>query len=365
MKRTRATMGLVVAAITAMGLAACGGGDAEETTEAAETTAAGEETTEAMDEEVDVANAETLWKLAFNQTEAHPQYKAGVWLGEELYKATDGRYGIEVYANELLGTQADVVQNLSDGSVEMMFIGGPVMEGFNGDFIVFNLPYMFDTIEVQNAVFADEAVMGDLLTSIEESKDITALAALHAGVRNVYNSKLPIVEPTDLQGLKIRVQQSDSQVKMIELMGAIASPMGQGDVYSALQTGVLDGAENNETVFNALKHDEVAKYYSYTRHLMIPDYLLINTGVLNDMDDADKQAFLDLIPEASTMANEGFIDFVAESKANSEAIGAEFNDDVNVDAFKAAVAPLVEESINNDVRQALYDAVQAANEAAM
>lgn len=308
------------------------------------------------------ANVQTkVFKLAFNQTDQHPQYKAAVELGKKLKEATQGRYSIEVFPNEQLGTQADVIQNLSNGTVEMMYVGGPVMEGFNKDFVVFNLPYMFDSIEAQSAVFSDDAVMGDLKKSVEGSKKITVLAALHAGVRNVYNSKRAVMTPADLKGLKVRVQQSDSQVKMIEGMGAIASPMGQGEVYSALQTGVLDGAENNETVFDALKHDEVAKFYSYTRHLMIPDYLLINSDALKAMPEADRAAFLKLVPDAVKMANAGFVDFAASSKANAEKLGAKFNDDVDVAAFKTAVQPVVDSFLTNDVRKKLADAVKAAN----
>jgi tripartite ATP-independent transporter DctP family solute receptor len=358
MKRSKLFTTMAATAVAAMTLAACGGGGgaggAAEEEPAADGGGGGA---------VDVSDAETVFKLAFNQTDQHPQYIAAEQLGQDLYEATDGRYAIEVYPNEELGTQADVVQNLSDGTVEMMYIGGPVMESFNEDFIVFNLPYMFDSPEAQASVFNDPEVVGDLYSSVEESKNITVLAGLHAGVRNVYNSKRPITEPADLEGLKIRVQQSDSQVAMIEAMGAVASPLGQGEVYSALQTGALDGAENNETVFDALKHSEVAKYYSYTRHLMIPDYLLINTQVLEEMPEEDREAFLGLIPDAVEEANAGFVEFAEESRAASEEIGAEFNDDVDVEAFEEAVAPLVEDSINNDVRQALFDAVQAANEA--
>lgn len=336
--------------LISLGLAACGGGGGDAASGGGSAEAGSGETRE--------------FKLAFNQTDQHPQYKAGVEFGKRLEEATDGRYSIRVYPNEQLGTQSDVIQNLSNGTVEMMYVGGPVMEGFNKDFAVYNLPYMFDSLEAQREVFRDAELNADLFTSVEESKSITVLAALFAGVRNIYNSKGPVQTPEDLDGMKIRVQQSDSQVRMIELMGAVASPMGQGDVYSALQTGVLDGAENNETVYNALKHDEVAKYYSYTRHLMIPDYLLISTKALDSMSDEDRQALLDLVPEIQQMADDGFQDFIEESKANSESIGAQFNDDVDVAAFKERVQPLVEETVNeNEVRQTLYQAIQEANAA--
>ena len=307
--------------------------------------------------------ATTTFKLAFNQTEQHPQYKAAVEFGKRLEEATDGRYTIKAYANEQLGTQSDVIQNVSDGTVEFMYVGGPVMESFNGDFIVYNLPYMFDSKEAQSAVFHDEELNADLFSSLEESKGLTVLAALHAGTRNIYNSKKPINTPADLAGMKIRVQQSDSQVKMRELMGGIGTPMGQGDVYSALQTGVLDGAENNPTVYDALKHDEVAKYYSYTRHLMIPDYLLMSTKALDAMDEADRTALLELVPEIQDMADSGFADYIAESEEAAKAKGAQFNEVEDTQAFKDLVQPLVKESINNDVRQKLFDAVTKANAA--
>lgn len=305
----------------------------------------------------------TVWKLAFNQTEQHPQYLAGVELGKRLEEATNGRYSIQVYANEQLGTQSDVIQNVSNGTVQMMYVGGPVMEGFNKDFVVYNLPYMFDSIKAQQAVFRDAELNAELFSSVED-KNITVLAALHAGVRNVYNSVRPIKSPDDLKGLKIRVQQSDSQVKMIEAMGAVASPMNNGEVYAALQGGVLDGAENNEVTWDALKQSEIAKYYSYTRHLMIPDYLLISTKTLKAMSEEDRNALLELVPQIQQVANDGFAAFTEKSIANAESIGCEFNDDVDIAAFKERVKPLIESTVNeNDVRKALYAAIQEANRA--
>ena len=302
----------------------------------------------------------TEFKLAFNQTEAHPQYKAGVEFGKRLLEVTNGCYTIKVYPNETLGTQSSVINNISDGSVALGWFGGPPIESMNPDAIVFNLPFMFDSYEAQTAVLADDAVMGDFKNSLVESKHIRILTLVYAGTRNVY-AKKAVRNIADLTGQKIRVQQSDSQVKMIQLMGAVATPMGQGDVYSALQTGTLDGAENNETVYDALKHDEGAKFYSYTKHLMIPDYLIMNSDILNKMPEADRKALLGLVPEITKIANEGFRKFVDDSIAAAKAKGATFVTDVDVAAFRTAVTPLVKESINNPVRQKLYDAVQAAN----
>jgi tripartite ATP-independent transporter DctP family solute receptor len=302
----------------------------------------------------------TEFKLAFNQTEAHPQFKAAVEFGKRLLEATNGCYTIKGYSNETLGTQAAVINNVSDGSVAFAYLGGPVMESMNPDAIVFNLPYVFDSYEAQQAVFTDDSIVGGFKDSMIANKHIKVLALVYAGTRNVYTKK-PVRNPADLSGQKVRIAQSDSQVKMIQLMGAIATPMGQGDVYSALQTGTLDGAENNETVYDALKHDEVAKYYNYTQHLMMPDYLIMNSDILNKMPEADRKALLGLVPEIAEMANVGFKDFIETSITAAKAKGATFVTDVDVAAFKAAVTPLVKESINNPERQKLYDAVQATN----
>jgi len=302
----------------------------------------------------------TEFKLAFNQTQDHPQYKAGVEFGKRLLKATNGCYTIKVYPNETLGTQTSVLNNIADGSVAMGWFGGPPIEGLNPDAVVFNLPYMFDSYEAQSAVLGDDKVMGEFKNSLVASKHLRILTMVYAGTRNVY-SKKAVRNIADLTGQKIRVQQSDSQVKMIQAMGAVATPMGQGDVYSALQTGTLDGAENNETVFDALKHDEVAKYYNYTMHLMIPDYLVMNSDILAKMPAADQKALLDLVPGVTKIANEEFQKFVADSIKKAKAKKANFVTDVDVAAFKASVAGLVKEYINNPVRQKLYDAIQAAN----
>lgn len=327
------------AGVLALALAACGG--------AAETT--------------EVGDAQVVFKLAFNQTEEHPQYLAGVELGRLLAEETDGRYTIEVYPNDQLGGQADVVQNVSDGTVEMLWIGGALMESFNPDYSVFNLPYVFASPQAQDAVLSDEKLVGELFHSLEDSKRLTVLAGVFAGVRNIYNSRRPIRNPEDMSGLKIRVQQSESQVQMIELMGGVPSPMAFGEIYSAMQTGVLDGAENNETVFDAMKHDEVAHYYSYTRHLIIPDYLVMSTEVLEGMSEQDRNSLLELIPQVRAVAND-FDPFVRSSIEKAEAVGAQFNDDVDVDAFRERVQPLIQESVNvNQVRQQLYAGVEAAN----
>ncbi|MPM25046.1 Solute-binding protein [bioreactor metagenome] len=306
---------------------------------------------------------QVVFKLAVSQPQEHPQYQAGLELGKRLEEATDGRYSVQVYGNETLGTSAEVIQNLSNGTVDFAWIGGANVESLNQDFVVYNLPFVFDSREAQLAVLNDDELNTELFTSLEDSKSITVLGGANAGQRSIYNAIRPIRTPDDLKGLKIRVQQSDSQVRMLQLLGGIPSPMSFGEVYSALQTGVLDGAENNEPSYNAMKHDEVAKYYSYTRHLMIPDFLLMSTQTLDKMDEKDRDALLAIIPDITQKASDDFVPYVNESIERSKALGAQFNDDVDTAAFKARVAPMVEEYMGaNDLRAKYYEATQQANQ---
>ena len=301
------------------------------------------------------------FRLAFNQTEAHPQYAAGVLFGQLLSEATEGRYDVKVYPGEQLGTQAKNVDDISAGSLDMAWIAGGPMEGLNPDFIVFNLPYVFDSVESEIATLNDhDGVMADLEDSLE-TKNITVLTGVTAGVRNMYSSKGPIKTPEDIAGLKFRVQQSESQVKMMQLMGGVPTPMGQGDTYSALQTGTIDGAENNEVTYDGMKHDEVAKYYSYTRHLIMPDYLIMSTSALNAMSEADRDALISIIPQVAKSADDGFASYTQSSIDHAKSIGVEFNDDVDIDAFKALLADYRDSSINNPARQKLFDGAQANN----
>lgn len=300
------------------------------------------------------------FRLAFNQTENHPQYIAFTEMGKKLSERTDGAYTIEVYPNETLGAQQEAIQLLQDGSLELAMVGGAQMENFSDDFIVFNLPFVFDSQEHQSAVTNDPSIVGDLYASLE-SENISVLAGLHGGVRNVYNAKHPVVTPEDMDGLKIRVQESDTHIKMLNLMGGSATPMAQGEVYTALQSGVLDGAENNELVYNDLKHVEVAPYYSYTRHLMVPDYLIAHPSVLADMSEEHRAIFEEELAAAVKHEGELWGDKVTEAISAAEAGGAKFNDDVDADAFRAILEPFSEESVpDSDTAKALYQAARDA-----
>ncbi|MDD6318932.1 MAG: TRAP transporter substrate-binding protein DctP, partial [Succinatimonas hippei] len=156
----------------------------------------------------------TVWKLAFNQPEGHPEMVAVQEFSKKLEKATNGKYAIEVFPNELLGSQKETIEMVQNGSLEFSMVAGSLLENWSPDFAVFNLPYVFKDYKHLQRVVKDKKVVGNLFKSIEP-QGITVLCAMYSGTRNVYTKNKEVRTPADLKGLKIRVMQSDTMVKML------------------------------------------------------------------------------------------------------------------------------------------------------
>ncbi|MET0932840.1 MAG: TRAP transporter substrate-binding protein [Mycetocola sp.] len=325
-------------AVLALGLAGCAsGGDAD---------AGG-----------DAGGEKRVFRVAFNQNESHPQAQAILELSDKLEEATDGEYSLELYADGTLGAQEATIEQVQSGTIDFAFVAGSLLESFNPDFSVVNLPYMYESPEHQMEVLNDRDIVGDLYESLD-ADNLTLLAAFHGGVRNVYTDK-PIKTPADLASAKIRVIGSETNVRMMELMGGIGTPMAQDEVYTAIQSGVLDGAENNELIYSSLAHDETAPYYSYTQHLMMPDYFVASPNVWNGLDEETRGLFEDLLDEAVDTELEAFDAAAKAAVADAEGAGATFVK-ADVDAFRKAVLPLHEELVTTPATQEIYDAIDAA-----
>ncbi len=303
----------------------------------------------------------TVWKLAFNQPEGHPEMVAVQEFSKKLEKATNGKYAIEVFPNELLGSQKETIEMVQNGSLEFSMVAGSLLENWSPDFAVFNLPYVFKDYKHLQRVVKDKKVVGNLFKSIEP-QGITVLCAMYSGTRNVYTKSKEVRTPADLKGLKIRVMQSDTMVKMLNYMGGTGTPMGQAEVYTAIQTGVLDGAENNEVTYYALKQQEVAPIYNLTGHLMMPDYIVTNTKFYNSLPKEVKDFF---DQNLDGLVDDEFDRFQAQVSKSLEAAKKEGTKVIvaDKDAFKKAVEPLIAEKVKTPSAKALYDAVQAARDA--
>lgn len=282
-------------------------------------------------------------KVAFNQSENHPQYKALTKFSNQLEEQTKGAYKLEISPNALLGDQRATVELVQNGVIQMSVVGNPVVESFNKDFSVIGLPYLYDNLEHQKKVFLSD-VLEPLFKSVSSS-GFEVIGAFTAGARCLYTDK-PMMKPEDLKGYKFRVMQSDTMKKMIDYMGGIGTPMGQGEVYTAVQQGVIEGGENNEVTYVDLKHYEIAPYFSYTNHLMVPDLIIINEKLYNGMSSENRKIFDDLMKQTIENEFEVWNENVEAAKKIAIENGAKFIE-VDIKPFQERVKPLQEEVANS------------------
>ncbi|WP_326907809.1 TRAP transporter substrate-binding protein [Sedimentibacter sp. MB31-C6] len=298
-----------------------------------------------------------ILKLAFNQNEEHPQYIAMKAFGESLYEKTNGKYALVIFPNEQLGSQEESIEMVQSGTIAMALVVGSLLESLNPDYSIFDLPYIFKSAEHQRDIVNDPEIVGELYESTAD-KGIITLAAFHAGIRNVYTDVGPIRRPRDLNNLKLRVIPSDTNLRGMRLMGGTGVGMSQGEVYSAIQEGLIDGAENNELIYSSLNHVEVAPYYSYTKHLMLPDYLIINSDLWNELPEDVKQIFREELEIAVDYEYDIFADAVEAAKQAAVEAGAEFNE-VDIETFQRQITPLTEIKITTDVTKDIYNRIRA------
>lgn len=345
----------VLAGAMALSLAGCGTYSTP-----VETTAAAGAETQAASETTAATNADTtVLKVAFNQSENHPQFKALQEMSDALYEKTEGRYKLEVQPNELLGNQKDAFELVQGGTIAMAMVANSIVENVNADFAVLGLPYAYDSVDHQKKVFTS-GVLDEIFASTE-SNNFNVMAAFTAGSRCVYTDK-PIEKPEDLAGYKIRVMESPTCIAMLNAMGGVATPMAQGEVYTAIQQGTIEGGENNEITYADLKHYEVAPYFSYTSHLMIPDLLVMSTSVLTGMTEEDQQIVKDLCKEYTEREFELWNEQIESAKQTAVDAGATFVE-VDIKPFQDNCQTVIDEVTGkSESAKALYDQIRALAE---
>ena len=299
-------------------------------------------------------------RVALSQSETHPEYTGMEKFKEYVEEKLGDKYEVQIYPNELLGSQTKAIELTQTGAIDFVVVGTPNLEIFADVYEVFSMPYLFTSQKAYYAAMNDS----DYMENVYESTDETGLRVVtwfDVGTRNFY-AKKAINTPDDLKGLKMRVQQSPASVKMANAFGAAASPMSFGEVYTAIQQGVIDGAENNELALTDNKHGEVAKYYSYTMHQMIPDVLIANLKFLNGLSEEERQVFYDAAEVASETERDAWTTEVEKAKKTAEEdMGVTFiYPDISL--FKEKVSNVQNEMLdaNPDIRD-LYDHIQLYN----
>jgi len=233
------------------------------------------------------------------------------------------------------------------------------LETFDNVYQIFSIPYLFDSVDVYHKVMEDDELMSSIFESTEKS-GFQAVAWYEAGTRNFYSTS-PIKTPEDLKGKKIRVQQSPTNVRMMQLFGAAAAPMSFGEVYTAIQSGVIDGGENNELALTNNKHGEVAKYYTYNQHQMVPDLLVGNVKFLNELPVEERKVFDEAAKESTRVEREAWEENTKIAIEDAKAMGVEFIE-TDVQTFKEKVLPLHEELLlQNSKLKPIYKKIQQVN----
>ena len=232
----------------------------------------------------------TIVRIGHNQATDHPTHISLLAFEEYIEDKLGDKYDVEVYPSELLGSQTDMVQLTQTGAIDFCVASNSILETFSENYTIFNMPYLFASSDAYHAAMDDPEITDPIFESTKKA-GFEAVTWIDAGTRNFYTVSKPIETPADLKGLKIRVQQSPTNVEMMNLLGGSATPMGFGEVYTALQSKVIDGAENNEMALTSNGHGDVCKYYSYDMHQMIPDILIGNCAFLDEMPEEDRAIF--------------------------------------------------------------------------
>jgi tripartite ATP-independent transporter DctP family solute receptor len=282
-----------------------------------------------------------VWKAADVHPLGYPTVEAVVRMGRKIETATGGRISLQMYPLMQLGGEKEMIEQAQLGALQLARISvgpmGPVVDELN----VFNLPFIFrDEGHMRKVI--DGPIGDELLGRISANPNtrLVALCWMDAGTRNVYSNK-PIKAPADLKGMKIRMMGNPIFVETMNAMGGNGVAMGFDQLFSALQTGVVDGAENNPPTLLAQNHNQVSKVYSLTGHLIIPEILVFSRRTWDTLSTADQDLLRKVAREAQAEERGLWDKMVAESTQKLKAGGMQFVE-TDKKAFYDATRPIRE-----------------------
>nr|WP_224703741.1 TRAP transporter substrate-binding protein [Devosia sp. CJK-A8-3] len=308
---------------------------------------------------VATASAQTVLRSSDTHPDGYPTVEAVKYFGELVKEKTDGRYSVEVFHSAQLGEEKDTIEQTQFGVIDLNRISIGAFGTQVPEATVTQLPYIFRSADHFHAVL--DGPIGDEILAAFEAVDLVALAFYDGGARSFYNSEKPINSPADLTGMKLRVMQSDIFVDMVAALGGNATPMPYGEVYSGIQTGVIDGAENNYPSYDTAGHSEVAKYYSLDEHLMVPEVLVMSKLSWDKLSAEDQAAVRAAAKESVSKQRELWAAKEVESKAKVEAGGAVINT-VDKTPFIDAMKPVYAKYVTDPKLQDLVARIQATQE---
>jgi tripartite ATP-independent transporter DctP family solute receptor len=287
------------------------------------------------------AQAKSVFKASDVQPPGYPTVAAAESLGKKLEAATNGRLSIQMYPSMQLGGEKETIEQTQIGAIQMLRVSvgamGPIVDDIN----VVNMPFLFKNT-AQAEKMMDGPIGQELLDKITASPNagLVALCWMDSGARSLYNTKRPIKTIEDLKGLKFRVIGNPIFVDMMNALGGNGVAMGYDQVFSALQTGVIDGAENNPPSYVFSNHYTAAKYYSLTEHLIIPEVLVFSKKAWSQLSADDQGLIKKFAREAQMEERELWKMYEQQAMDKAKAAGCEITEIADKTPFQNAVKPV-------------------------
>ncbi|ESX76754.1 MULTISPECIES: TRAP transporter substrate-binding protein [unclassified Mesorhizobium] len=302
------------------------------------------------------ASAQTVLRSSDTHPDGYPTVEAVKYFGELVKERTAGRYVVELYPSAQLGEEKDTIEQVRTGVIDLNRVSMAPFNGLIPETTVPSLPYIFRSEDHMHKVM--DGAIGDQIAAAFDQVGLVLLAFYDGGSRSFYNSKKPINTVADMAGMKFRVIQSDIFVDMVAALGANATPMPYGEVYSAIETGVIDGAENNFPSYDTAKHAEVAKYYSLDEHTMVPEAFVMAKSSWDKLTPEDQAIFKAAAKESVAKQRELWTAKVKESRAKVEAAGSQITTP-DKQPFIDAMGPVYEKHVKDDKLKAMVEAIKA------
>lgn len=289
-----------------------------------------------------------------------PDYPGSIAM-EEFAKTiadkTEGRYKGSVFHNGQLGDQRFAIEQFAFDAIDFAVFSGGSLGDFAKALNIVSMPYVFRSQEHMFQVLDGE--IGERLSAALADHNMVAVGWFTGGARSFYTVKQPVRSVADLKGLKIRVPDADVFVATIEALGANATPLAFGEVYTSLQTGVIDGAENNPPSFESTRHYEISKFYTLDEHLMVPEALVVSKSLWDSLSEADRAAFRDAGRAAAETQRRLWAEREAKSTEILKGAGVEFIEVADKQPFIDAMTPVYERFVTSDEMKALLADIQA------
>ncbi|MCW7761344.1 TRAP transporter substrate-binding protein [Photorhabdus luminescens] len=288
--------------------------------------------------------AVTTLKLSHNHNRDHAVHKAMTQFADEVRQKTNGDVRIRIYPDAQLGNQRESMELMQNGALDLVKSNAAELEAFSPAYSAFNLPYLFRD-QAHYEKIKNGEIGKEILTS-SKNRGFIGITYYEAGARSFY-AKKPIRTPEDLKGMKIRVQPSPTAISMVKNLGGNPTPLAYGELYTALQQGVVDAAENNIPSFSLSRHSEVARYFSLDKHTMVPDVLVISTKSLNKLSSEQQKVLINAAINSSQYMTQLWEKSEEKERQNAEKIGVKFVD-VDKKSFEEAVKPMYDDIKKSD-----------------